>query len=62
MPDTSTAPEPPAPPVQSVMSMLGEHVPLSLLLDLTAPAGPASLDILQSEGRPSQAWWEPGGR
>lgn len=42
-----------------VMSLLSEHVPLSLLLDLSAPAGPDSERILDDEGEPEDAWWEP---
>jgi hypothetical protein len=40
-----------------VMELLEEHVPISLLLDLVAPAGPDSQDILETEGAPEQAWW-----
>ena len=41
-----------------VMSLLHEHVPLALLCDLTAPEGPASREILDTEGEPAQRWWE----
>lgn len=41
-----------------VMSLLQEHVPLALLCDLTDPAGPASQEILDTEGEPAQRWWE----
>lgn len=41
-----------------VMSMLHEHVPLSLLCDLTAPEGPQSAEILAEEGEPESRWWE----
>ena len=46
-----------------VMELLSEHVPLSLLVDLTSPEGPASEEILQSEGVPENSWWvtEEGG-
>ena len=40
-----------------VMGLLSEHVPLSLLVDLADPEGPASNEILQSEGKPDDAWW-----
>jgi hypothetical protein len=40
-----------------VMGLLSEHVPLSLLVDLADPEGPASDEILQSEGKPDDAWW-----
>ena len=43
-----------------VMELLSEHVPLSLLLDLTSPEGPASEEILQSEGVPENSWWVTG--
>lgn len=43
---------------QSVMSMLHEHVPLTLLCDLTAPEGPESAAILAEEGEPETRWWE----
>ena len=42
---------------EQVMELLEEHVPLSLLMDLVAPAGPDSQDILDTEGAPEQAWW-----
>jgi hypothetical protein len=38
--------------------LLEEHVPLSLIMDLTAPDGPHSREILDAEGAPAQAWWE----
>jgi hypothetical protein len=41
-----------------VMHMLEDHVPLSLLADLTDPQGPRSEEILQQEGQPEVAWWE----
>ncbi|GAB3678237.1 hypothetical protein [Angustibacter aerolatus] len=45
---------------EQVMDMLEEHVPLSLLMDLTAPTGPDSRAILEAEGVPEQHWWEQG--
>jgi hypothetical protein len=42
-----------------VMELLSEHVPLSLIIDLSAPAGPDSEQILDEEGEPDDAWWEP---
>ena len=42
-----------------VMSLLAEVVPLALLADLASPGGPASPEILQDEGLPEVAWWEP---
>jgi hypothetical protein len=41
-----------------VMGLLSERVPLSLIMDLTAPAGPDSEAILDEEGEPEDAWWE----
>lgn len=41
-----------------IMTMLHEHVPLSLLWDLTDPQGPVSEEILATEGEPEQRWWE----
>jgi hypothetical protein len=40
------------------MSILHEHVPLALLVDLTDTAGPASAEILAEEGGPDTRWWE----
>jgi hypothetical protein len=39
------------------MAMLQDHVPLSLLVDLTTPEGPDSKQILDEEGAPEEAWW-----
>jgi hypothetical protein len=44
---------------EMVMTMLQEHVPLSLLVDLSDPAGPPSTEILEEEGDPDTRWWEP---
>ena len=41
-----------------VMTMLHEHVPLSLLCDLTLDEGPETAEILAEEGQPDDAWWE----
>ncbi|MHB1614891.1 MAG: hypothetical protein ACYCYA_11340 [Actinomycetes bacterium] len=41
----------------AVMALLFEHVPLSLLIDLTMPAGPRSLELLVEEGLSADAWW-----
>lgn len=41
----------------TVMDLLAEHVPLTLLADL-AVAEPRSEAILQAEGLPADAWWE----
>ena len=45
-----------------IMDLLHEHVPLTLVADLTDPTGPASPDILEEEGLPEVAWWEGGER
>jgi hypothetical protein len=44
-----------------VMSILQEHVPLALLVDLTDIEGPASAEILAEEGGPETRWWEGAG-
>ena len=44
-----------------VMGLLADHVPLALLVDLVTPEGPKSDEILQAEGMPEDAWWEPDG-
>lgn len=46
---------------EQVMDLLAGHVPLALLVDLITPEGPASADILRTEGMPDDAWWEPEG-
>ncbi|MGN6303129.1 MAG: hypothetical protein ACTHN8_18775 [Angustibacter sp.] len=43
---------------EATKELLEEHVPLSLIMDLTAPDGPHSKEILDAEGAPEQAWWE----
>jgi len=58
-PDTTGSTEPADGEESPVMGLLGEHVPLSLMLDLTAPAGPDSESILDDEGQPDDSWWEP---
>lgn len=42
----------------AVMTMLHDHVPLSLLCDLRSPEGPESAEILAEEGAPETRWWE----
>lgn len=46
-----------APTDDVVMTMLHEHVPLSLLCDLAAD-GPGSAEIMAREGAPEVRWWE----
>lgn len=50
-PDETTAAD------DHVMGLLSEHVPLSLIVDLSAPEGPDSQEILTEEGEPEDAWW-----
>jgi len=58
---TSPPPKPTEPNApaggEQVMEMLGTHVPISLIMDLAAPAGPHSQEILDSEGQPETTWW-----
>ncbi len=44
-------------PDDTVMLLLHQGVPISLLLDLTMPA-PRSHEIFTEEGAPEDAWWE----
>jgi hypothetical protein len=46
-------------PAEGVMEMLRDRVPLTLLLDLGTPGDPGSQEILDAEGVPEFAWWEP---
>jgi hypothetical protein len=43
----------------AVMDLLSEKVPLSLIIDLSSPAGPDSEQIMDDEGTPDDPWWEP---
>ncbi len=38
-------------------SMLSEHIPLSLLMDMSLVAGPDSAELLASEGGDKREWW-----
>ena len=58
MTTSSTEQIAPADDDELVMNLLQDHVPLALLCDLTDPAGPASQEILDTEGEPAQRWWE----
>ncbi|MBO3084584.1 hypothetical protein [Cellulomonas fengjieae] len=42
-----------------VRDLLAEHVPLALIVDLATPEA-TSAEILEAEGLPDEAWWEPG--
>lgn len=44
-------------PDDHVMGLLSEHVPLSLIVDLSSPEGPDSAEILTEEGEPEDDWW-----
>lgn len=41
---------------ETVMDLLHDHVPLTLLVDLVD--APASEEVLREEGLPEQHWWE----
>ena len=43
---------------QPVKDLLAEHVPLALLVDLVTPESTSS-EILEAEGLPEAAWWDP---
>jgi hypothetical protein len=47
-------------PIDQVKELLGEHVPLSLIMDLSSPDGPHSEQILADEGTPDEQWWTEG--
>ncbi|WP_337062528.1 hypothetical protein [Kineococcus sp. G2] len=51
-----------SPGAEPVMEMLSEHIPLSLIMDMAAPDGPRSAELLASEGLPDGEWWEPSPR
>lgn len=42
------------------MHLLASGVPISLIMDLAAPGGPHSQEILAVEGFREDSWWEPG--
>jgi hypothetical protein len=44
---------------EQTKGLFEDHVPMSLIMDLTPPGGPHSRDILDAEGGPEDAWWEP---
>jgi hypothetical protein len=46
-------------PQVRVMTLLQEHVPLSLLCDLATMQAPLSAEILAEEGLPDDIWWVP---
>jgi hypothetical protein len=56
----ATCPRAAAPADARVMDLLSRHVPLSLIMDLSAPAGPDSAAICDAEGEPEQPWWDAG--
>lgn len=42
-----------------VLELLAHGVPMTLLADLSEASGPPSPVILEEEGLPAEAWWEP---
>ncbi|MBO0900874.1 hypothetical protein J1G42_11915 [Cellulomonas sp. zg-ZUI222] len=46
---------------QHAQELLAEHVPLTLLVDLLAPTGQTSEELLAAEGLPEDAWWSADG-
>jgi hypothetical protein len=42
-----------------LLELLAGRVPISLIMDLAMPAGPHSRELLEAEGSPDVAWWEP---
>ncbi len=58
-PRTPTAWARPAQPEDPVMTLLGHHLPLSLIMDLVMPAGPRSGELLADEP-PADASWLDG--
>ena len=51
-------PTSPGDDTQPVKDLLAEHVPLALVVDLVTPEA-TSTEILEAEGLPDVAWWEP---
>jgi hypothetical protein len=58
-PRTPTAWARPAEPEDPVMALLGQHLPLSLIMDLVMPAGPRSGELMAAEP-PTDASWLDG--
>ncbi|WP_273651651.1 hypothetical protein [Cellulomonas fimi] len=48
-----------APDAERVRELLEAHVPLTLIADLTAAEAVPSQEILEKEGLPEEAWWDP---
>jgi hypothetical protein len=44
---------------EPLRELLAGRVPISLIMDLAMPAGPHSRELLEAEGEPDDAWWEP---
>lgn len=53
--DDPTAPDPEA--TAQTRELLAEHVPLTLLVDLMAPATADSEALVDDEGLPDEEWW-----
>ena len=49
----------PGAPDDALMDLLADGIPISLIMDLAMPAGPHSRELLEAEGAPDNAWWEP---
>lgn len=45
-------------PGHHTQELLEEHVPLTLLVDLLAPTGDTSRELLEAEGLPEETWWD----
>ena len=43
------------------LSMLNDHVPISLILDMSSPAGPDSENLLREENSDTEDWIQPAG-
>lgn len=53
--DDATLPDPEA--TAQTRELLAEHVPLTLLVDLMAPATVDSEKLVDDEGLPDEEWW-----
>ena len=57
--ETPDAAMPDDPTSETVLELLAEGVPMTLVTDLVDTSGPSSPAILVEEGLPAEAWWEP---
>lgn len=58
-PASGPGPGPAAARRPAAIHLLACGVPLSLIMDLAAPGGPRSQEILTVEGCPKDPWWDP---